>query len=495
MFRYFRLFSIVVFLAVVAFAIISSLVFRNNVTENIKFIASNNNTSIAKAYINSIWKRHDKAVKAFRNNLSEADKKDPEVSRLMKTFGRDSVRFFKDTSIVRANIYNSLGNLVLTSDVSSVTINSEQKSPDPNFIANRFNSGDVASQIVESAKFSDGTEGTIIQTMVPVTFISDDGKDVFLEGVIEIISDITDPFESLLEAQINEDIYLVCFFALYLILLFFMVQRAEAITARQHEVNIELTAAATAAQAENRDKSQFLANISHELRTPLNSIIGFSEIIKNSIDKGMEKERFEGYIHDIYSSGVHLLSLINDILDYSKAEAGKLEMEVAEVNLNKLVHNCVRLVTPRAEKAQVLLTEELPKEILNIATDGKKLKQILLNLLSNAIKFTEPGGEVKIISWVNVNDDSYMFEVRDSGIGIAPKDISKAMSPFGQVDGELSRKYEGTGLGLPLTKKFVELMGGKFEIESQVGVGTTIYFSIPRNGKREKEVDSVENVA
>lgn len=156
--------------------------------------------------------------------------------------------------------------------------------------------------------------------------------------------------------------------------------------------------------------------------------------------------------------------------------------------MNKLVHNCVRLVTPRAEAAQVLLVEALPKEILNIVTDSKKFKQILLNLLSNAIKFTPAGGEVRITAWADINNDCYMFEVRDSGIGIAPKDISVAMSPFGQVDSAMSRKYEGTGLGLPLSKKLVELMGGKFEISSEVGVGTTIRFSVPREVQATSEL-------
>src|SRR5690606_30090855 len=156
-------------------------------------------------------------------------------------------------------------------------------------------------------------------------------------------------------------------------------------------------------------------------------------------------------------SGVHLLSLINDILDYSKAEAGKLEMEVSEVNATKLVQNCMRLVSPRAESGKVTLSEELPKEALIMLTDSKKFKQILLNLLSNAVKFTPAGGQVSVTAWKNATDDTFSFEVKDTGIGIAPKDISRAMSPFGQVDSALSRKYEGTGLGLPLTKKFVEL--------------------------------------
>ncbi|MBN8531163.1 MAG: HAMP domain-containing histidine kinase, partial [Alphaproteobacteria bacterium] len=257
-------------------------------------------------------------------------------------------------------------------------------------------------------------------------------------------------------------------------------RRAELIIAKQHEKNLDLTAAAARAEAASREKSQFLANISHELRTPLNAIIGFSDIIKNETLGAIAIPQYKEYISDIHTSGTHLLSLINDILDYSKAEAGKLELEVAEVEIGKTIKTSMRLVEPRAEAAQVTLVQDLPKEPQVLKTDAKKLKQVLLNLLSNAVKFTPAGGQVKVSSWHNLGEDSVSIVVQDTGIGIAPKDIPKAMTPFGQVDSELSRKYEGTGLGLPLTKKFVETMGGKFEITSELGVGTTITITLPR---------------
>jgi two-component system cell cycle sensor histidine kinase PleC len=248
--------------------------------------------------------------------------------------------------------------------------------------------------------------------------------------------------------------------------------------AKQHEANTDLIAAAAEAEADNQQKSQFLANISHELRTPLNAIIGFSEIIKNEALGNLQQTHQE-YIHDIHGSGKHLLSLINDILDYSKAEAGKLEVQMAELDLTKLLVNSMRLVIPRAEEAQVTLVEDLPKEHIICITDAKKLKQVILNLLSNAVKFTPAGGEVRVHAFQKVVDGSVEIRVSDSGIGIAPKDIAKVMSPFGQVDSKLSRKYEGTGLGLPLSKKFVEGMGGTFNIESEVNVGTTIVIGLP----------------
>jgi two-component system cell cycle sensor histidine kinase PleC len=271
-------------------------------------------------------------------------------------------------------------------------------------------------------------------------------------------------------------------FVLLIGMLLFTSWRAEGIIARQHEVNLELTAAAAAAEAQSRDKSQFLASVSHELRTPLNAIIGFSDIIKNEARQQLEKT-YQTYIDDIHASGKHLLSLINDILDFSKAEAGKLQMEWAETDANKVIRNSLRMVLPRAETAQVTLVEDLPNHHMVVVTDPKKLKQVLLNLLSNAVKFTPAGGAVRCHAWEDVTTKSLVIQVRDTGIGIAPKDISKVMTPFGQVDSALSRKYEGTGLGLPLSKKFVEAMGGSFAIESELNVGTTITVTVPKQPK------------
>lgn len=489
MFGYFRLFALISLIIVIGFTGGAGLMFRNVANDDIKRLINKANTSIADSYIESVWKEHQDAVAIFKNNVSEKDKNNPDSLKLMQNFGVDTVRYFKKMPLLRVNIYNSVGTLLLSSNIGSEgNIEGADVSLDSDFVRTQFHNLSASNQVISNVKLRDGRTAVALQTLIPITISEKEGATAITEGMVELTADLSMSLNNLAHAQIVGTVYIIGFFLLYLGILFFMARRTEAIITKQHEANVELVAAAAMAQSENRDKSQFLANISHELRTPLNAIIGFSEIIKSSSIKDMDSQKLEGYIGDIHSSGVHLLSLINDILDYSKAEAGKLEMEVAEVNLNKLVHSCVRLVTPRAESAQVSLIEALPKEILNIITDSKKFKQILLNLLSNAIKFTPAGGEVRITAWANINDDTLMFEVRDSGIGIAPKDISRAMAPFGQVDSTLSRKYEGTGLGLPLTKKFVELMGGKFEIESEIGAGTTIRFSVPREVKGSAEL-------
>ncbi|MEJ0010468.1 MAG: HAMP domain-containing sensor histidine kinase [Alphaproteobacteria bacterium] len=299
------------------------------------------------------------------------------------------------------------------------------------------------------------------------------------EALVETYLDVSDQWAKLIYQQYLTVGVMTGMFVLLVIVMLITSWRAESIIEKQHEINLELTAAAAQAEAQNRDKSQFLASISHELRTPLNAIIGFSEIIKNEAKHQLDKA-YQDYVDDIYSSGRHLLSLINDILDFSKAEAGKLQIEWAETDATKVIRNSLRMVLPRAETAQVTLVEDIPTTHLVIVTDPKKFKQVLLNLLSNAVKFTPAGGEVRCQAWEDVVSQRLVIQVKDTGIGIAPKDISRVMMPFGQVDSTLSRKYEGTGLGLPLSKKFVEIMGGQFAIESELNVGTTITVTLPK---------------
>ncbi len=231
-----------------------------------------------------------------------------------------------------------------------------------------------------------------------------------------------------------------------------------------------------AAEAANRTKSGILANMSHELRTPLNAIIGFSDIIKRESFGPISEKRYLGYATDINDSGTHLLELINDILDVSKAEAGRIEITESVVDIAFLFDTSIRLVRPRAAEAGVELTVLSADHLPRIRGDGLRLKQVLINLLSNAIKFTAAGGTVTLSA--GIERDIYL-RVSDTGIGMAPQDIPKALSPFGQLDSSLARKHHGTGLGLPLSKALTELHGGRLEIQSQVGVGTTATIYLP----------------
>jgi two-component system cell cycle sensor histidine kinase PleC len=232
------------------------------------------------------------------------------------------------------------------------------------------------------------------------------------------------------------------------------------------------------AQAANQAKSEFLALMSHELRTPLNAVLGFSEIISSQAFGPLGTNKYSEYAKDIYSSGQHLLELINDILDLSKVESGKDEIHEEEIRVEDLVAQLIPLVSGRAQRGGITLRSECAGDQCLLRGDKRKLKQILVNVLSNAIKFTLDGGLV-ILRACFRPDIGYVFQVIDSGIGIAPEDISRALSPFQQVESELNRKVEGTGLGLPLSKALVELHGGTLDLQSEVGVGTTVTVCFP----------------
>lgn len=228
----------------------------------------------------------------------------------------------------------------------------------------------------------------------------------------------------------------------------------------------------------NRVKTQFLANMSHELRTPLNAIIGFSEIIKSEMFGALGNARYNEYAQDIFNSGTHLLGVINDILEFAKAEAGKMELIEEDVDLRGVVEACFRLLQPRAADAEVTIRHDIPANLPAIHADQTKMRQIILNLVSNGIKFTPSGGRVQVSASAS-SEEGYVVKVVDTGIGISEEDLPKVMSAFGQVDSALSRKYDGTGLGLPLSISMVELHGGKLRLESTVGVGTSVTMSFP----------------
>jgi len=230
------------------------------------------------------------------------------------------------------------------------------------------------------------------------------------------------------------------------------------------------------AVAASRAKSEFLANVSHELRTPLNAIIGFSEVIKSEMF-GPVGDRYRAYSTDIFNSGTHLLGLINEILDLSKLEAGQLELHDELVDIAATVEACLNLIKEPARKAGIQLSVFLDFDAPFVRADERRLRQILINLLSNAVKFTPEGGKVRL-STLRV-PEGLAIEVSDTGIGITAIDIPKVLTPFGQVDSKISRKHEGTGLGLPLVKHLAELHGGTLSIESELNVGTTVTVLLP----------------
>ena len=232
------------------------------------------------------------------------------------------------------------------------------------------------------------------------------------------------------------------------------------------------------AELASRSKTEFLANISHELRTPLNAIIGFSEVMRDGLFGPIENARYTDYLRDIHASGTHLLCLINDILDVAKAEAGKVELIEESVDVEHMIESCTRLIQERAQQAGIAVIVDLQPNLPALWADQRKIRQIALNLLSNSIKFTPHGGRITITATVDA-ERGLALTVADTGIGIDVQDIAKVLSPFGQVDSSLSRKHEGTGLGLPLSKALVEAHGGALLLESRIGEGTHVTALFP----------------
>ena len=230
-----------------------------------------------------------------------------------------------------------------------------------------------------------------------------------------------------------------------------------------------------------KSRKDFLTTVSHELRTPLNAILGFSEMITNEMAGPVENERYLEYAQIIHSSGVHVLSLVNDLLDLSKLDAGKLELQVEPVEILKIIIDCVRCVGPQANRGRIGISVHVFDGVDRLCGDSKRLRQMLLNLLSNALKFTRVGGEITIDVFRRGEDVA--ISVSDTGIGIRAEDIPKALEPFGQVENEMSDKHPGTGLGLPLTKELAELHGGSLTMESSVDVGTTVTILLPPDRK------------
>jgi two-component system cell cycle sensor histidine kinase PleC len=232
------------------------------------------------------------------------------------------------------------------------------------------------------------------------------------------------------------------------------------------------------AQQANRFKSEFLANMSHELRTPLNAIIGFSEFIAEDLAGG-NLAAYREYAEDIRWSGLHLLDLVNDILDLAKVEAGKAVLDERRINVGELVASCIRLAIARHGESTREIETEIQPDLPPLLADERNLKQILINLLSNAIKFTARTGNIRISAAIDA-EGQLALAVSDTGMGINPDDVSRVLKPFEQAETGFAREQHGTGLGLPLVKSLVELHGGKFQLESRPGKGTVASILFPR---------------
>ncbi|HEB79380.1 MAG TPA: hypothetical protein ENI79_02755 [Rhodospirillales bacterium] len=364
-------------------------------------------------------------------------------------------------------------------------------------------------------------EGKVMDRNLVATYLPIRPEGGSLEGVFELYSDVSPLLGKINETTVKLGLGLPLLFAMLYAALFLIVRRADRILQRQyvdleHEIGErrraqeeihkaredlenrveqrtrqltfeisehknterELINAKEKAVLANRAKSEFLATMSHELRTPLNAIIGFSQMMKDELFGPLKNDSYKGYATDIHASGEHLLGLIVDILDISAIETGQLEMLKEEVDLAKAATASIRLVYAQAKKGGVRLSSVIADDLPTLIAEERHIKQVLVNLLSNAVKFTPEGGSVTLDVRLD-KGGAARFTITDTGIGMDETGIEIAFKPFSQVDSALSRKYEGSGLGLPLARGLVESLGGVLELESKPGVGTKVSVHLP----------------
>ncbi len=244
------------------------------------------------------------------------------------------------------------------------------------------------------------------------------------------------------------------------------------------ESEAALMAAKVDAELANRAKSEFLANMSHELRTPLNTIIGFAEIIQNEMFGPVGVADYLDHAQNINQAGHELVKLINDLLELARIETGTVELREVAIDVLEIIRSCLVLMGGRAHRGGLTLEQKTPEKLPQLYADERMIKQILVNLLSNAIKFTPAGGSVTVRAWCQ-SRDGCVLQITDTGTGMTLEDIPKAMIRFAQVDGHVVRKFAGLGLGLPLAKSLIELHSGSLDLQSQVGIGTTVTVRFP----------------
>ena len=456
------------FLILGAAATILSHFITRNALENIAVVAQDTALSLNRLFGNAIWPRYAGFVAVAHEWETTSLALHPATLALLS----DAEVLTAGTRVVKFKIYNPDGLTVFSSrpeEIGSYKYNS------PGLQAAL--SGQVISALEHRARFAgargDLTDIHVVQSYMPVR-TAFAGPTV---AVLEVYTDVSDTYAAV-QGNIREAVVIVLtvFVVAFLLIVFVTYRTEREIEARRQE-NSELTAARQQAETANRAKSLFLANMSHELRTPLNAIIGFTEMIERQYLGPIADKRYVTYAGHVLDAGRHLLLIINDVLDLSKIEAGKMPVEPTLVDAAEVVHSTLRLVERDAVAAGITLATELPADLPDMVADAGKLRQVLLNLLSNAVKFTARGGRVSVSA--AVIRGSMVIRVEDTGIGIEPHHMAEAMAPFGQIGHPFVRKAGGTGLGLPLSKQLVELMGGKLLIDSKPGIGTSVEIILP----------------
>ncbi|MEO3428531.1 ATP-binding protein [Pelagibius sp. CAU 1746] len=455
-------------LVVIAASVLMIGMYKQVASDDLNAMAERSNTAVAQIFSNVVWDAHAGFLTTAHFLSPDAIRRHPETQAIQKSL----LTRLRGLSILKIKIYDQNGLTVFSTELAQI---GEDKSANAGFLAARTGHG--ASELTHRDTFS-GFEQTVEDRDVLASYVPIISASGSIEGVFEVYYDVTDLLATIQRRQTVLQIVVGSTFLLLYLLLILGVWLSERQTRRHYFKNLDLARAAARAEESNRLKSEFLATMSHELRTPLNAILGFSEILKSEIPGASSDETRREYAHSIWSSGRHLLNIVDDVLDMSKVEAGEMPLDREAFDAVHLLESCLRLVEKQAETDEVTLTSNVASGLPAGYGDERRIKQVLINLLSNAVKFTPEGGGISV--WLGAAPDGALqFTVADTGIGIQPGDIEKVLTPFGQVETSYARRFGGTGLGLPIAKSLVEMHGGSFTLESILGEGTKVTFTLP----------------
>jgi len=482
---FFTLVSIpVMAVAIVLLVFIYRLVVIDSLQEQVE----HNNIIVAKTLSNVIWEQI---------NVLELMPENKESLMLNDVYSevidQDIYKFLNGTPVLKVKFFNNKGKTIYSTDKKQIGI--QKPANYPGSISAK--TGKPISSLSFREKF-ESIDGVVHNIKVVATYIPTYKNNASnVDGVFEIYTDVTEPLKSIDDSLFNFTVVLLFVFALVFCALYIMVQHADKVVFKNknelkkkimevEDMNTvlednsrELASARDVANHANLSKSQFLANMSHELRTPLNAILGYTEIISEDVKKFDDKE-IDSDLKKVHQSGTHLLNLINSILDLSKIEAGQMELHLECFDISHLLQEVTDTLKPLVYKNHNEMRLDLDLENVLMFGDMLKIRQVLFNLISNSTKFTTKGVITLKSRLLTINDEAkIVFEVHDTGVGIAEEHLDKLFDPFEQVDTSTTREFGGTGLGLTITKRFVTMMDGEIEVDSEKGKGTKFIVYLP----------------
>ena len=440
-------------------------------------MTEHHNIDLAKVLAATLWPRYGEFIDHAQPRGVDAIRQAPETAAL----AADARAMMHGMQMIKVKIYNLSGFTVFSTDPAQI---GGDYSTNDRFLSALRTGASSALEFRTTFATPDGprTNLWVLSSYIPFT------TDIHNRqaGVFEIYMDVTALHAATRQSMIHGTIVVGLGFLVIFMLLVIVVWHSDRVIARTQAHNLALTASHARAEAASQAKSEFLANMSHELRTPLNAIIGFAEIIGAETMGPIGTPAYTSYANDIRDSGRHLLAIINDVLDLARVESGRMDVVRAPFDARKTIESVVETLQDQAAAKRHTLAASPVAEPLVIEGDERKLQHVLFCLISNAVKFTPDGGVIQVAAMRGVKG-TIVLSVSDTGIGMREEDIPVALSAFGQVDSSLTRRFEGTGLGLTLAKKFVEMMGGTIEISSTPNRGTTVMLCLP--GRASAQLD------